>query len=529
VSKITAYGTSGTDYDFFFFNEENEVWDGMAAFVAWNDANYALYRCAAAEVGATGAFYRDYYPNGSVRWELREQSGTLGGSVVADRGTLTAPIDYDSLVNPQRIAGQDPIVFPTTFLSGNTGGRTFSQTGINATVARQKASITRIRFYTYTAIYEGQIKFLVFRGGVKVAETQLFDVPEGNTPAPRIFDLSTPLLVEQGDHFGVYHICVDNNDTLMGVATSVGSVIKYAAGDLSAEASLTSTTSDFAFLMEFVGEGPELCVTGDSIAEGSGNGAAKFYGHFQDAVAFGGASSSEMGYWVAKLLGNITYQNLAKGNQTFAWVLSTGIPACVAAAPDKILIHCGVNDVNTSRLWSAVESDLDAIRLLVPLTTELFIDEILPWTNGDTDEQALTIRTFNTNLATWCQANSATLILCHDAMGQVRTATGELDDLLADYDQDGVHLTTAGLYALARLQAGAMGNAGQALTLQKTIETNQVAKADQVVEAITGGYELAVKSKGTGTEILPRKRVKQLDGSNLTSFVTQAVGGYVEE
>jgi hypothetical protein len=75
---------------------------------------------------------------------------------------------------------------------------------------------------------------------------------------------------------------------------------------------------------------------------------------------------------------------------------------------------------------------------------------LLPWTNGS-DGQAGTVRTWNANLAVWCAANGAHLIECHDPMGQVRISTGELDDMKTAYNQDGVHLSTVGVDALAQI------------------------------------------------------------------------------
>lgn len=136
----------------------------------------------------------------------------------------------------------------------------------------------------------------------------------------------------------------------------------------------------------------------------------------------------------------------ALGNQTYAWVLSTGVPNAIAAGAESILIHCGVNDVSTSRTWGQIESDLDDIKALLT-GQELFISEILPWTNGSDAENA-TIRTFNTNFAVWAAANGVTLISTHDQVGQIRVSTGELDDLKTIYDLDGVHLTAGGYFTL---------------------------------------------------------------------------------
>jgi lysophospholipase L1-like esterase len=81
------------------------------------------------------------------------------------------------------------------------------------------------------------------------------------------------------------------------------------------------------------------------------------------------------------------------------------------------------------------------------------ISEILPWTAG-TDANAATIRSFNGSLATWCAANGATLVLCHDTMGMIRASTGEIDDLNTAYDYDGVHLTATGVVKMAQIIKG---------------------------------------------------------------------------
>jgi hypothetical protein len=120
----------------------------------------------------------------------------------------------------------------------------------------------------------------------------------------------------------------------------------------------------------------------------------------------------------------LEYQNHAGAGTTYAWTLATGIVSAIAAQPSAILI--------------------------LVTTPQLLIAEILPWTAG-TDDQAATLRTWNTNLAAWCAANSATLIPCHDAMAKTRVSTGHLDDLATAYDDDGVHLTQAGVDAYAAI------------------------------------------------------------------------------
>jgi len=55
-----------------------------------------------------------------------------------------------------------------------------------------------------------------------------------------------------------------------------------------------------------------------------------------------------------------------------------------------------------------------------------------------------------------------------------------------------------------------------------------IAEADQRFVLDTGIYKLAVYEKGTATEILTRKNIKQLNGSNMTDPATQILGGFQE-
>lgn len=78
---ITANGASGTSHDFYFFNSAGEVWN-TAAFVAWSDADYATYRVAATELGASGRFSLSTPPTGATSYEMRVRGASLASSYV---------------------------------------------------------------------------------------------------------------------------------------------------------------------------------------------------------------------------------------------------------------------------------------------------------------------------------------------------------------------------------------------------------------------------------------------------------------
>lgn len=288
------------------------------------------------------------------------------------------------------------------------------------------------------------IKFKLFRkNGAAydfVSETQTFVV---SSPGTITFDLTAPMACIPGDIVGYY---ISGG---VKVGAKAGGLTRYVVADVIGSSAFGTTSANTSNLIA-LGISPYLVVTGDSIAEGYPG-----YESFYDTGPTGFTPTNDPATILRNLIngsqiGGFETQNHGDGGRTFSWIVTTGIVSALATLPGAVLIQCGVNDVNTGRSWAQVEANLDSIRSLVPATTRLYIREILPWTNGD-DAQAATIRTWNASIATWCASNNATLIVCHDAMGQVRISTGEIDDLLAAYDQDGVHLNLAGYTALAAI------------------------------------------------------------------------------
>ncbi|MCD0459112.1 SGNH/GDSL hydrolase family protein [Roseiconus lacunae] len=343
----------------------------------------------------------------------------------------------------------------TSVSEGTSGsGRTFWQDG-NIQRIRRSGFISQIRLQTAATHDVGALARLkIMRAGTVVETSETFKLTDDATTSQTI-ELVSPVPVEVGDVVGIYIADVGSGVASgLTLTTDAGQSVKFATGEIADDSSAT-TLAGYSLNLAVYGTGPKLAITGDSIAEGH-NGPTDYHGFFHSGNVPGGNEASEIGYAIKQILGaSYGYENHARGSQTFAWVRSTGIPSAIDSRAKSILIHCGVNDVAQGREWSAIEDDLDAIRDLVPSTTALFINEILPWSDGS-DGQAATVRTWNANLATWCAANDATLILCHDAMGQTRGTTGELDDLLTAYDQDGVHLTEAGVSAIAGIIAAAI-------------------------------------------------------------------------
>ena len=77
TNETVAYGSTGTNHDYNFYNDDDEVWNG-SAFVAWANADYVSYRIAATELSGSGRFYPSTTaPALTTSYELRERGASL--------------------------------------------------------------------------------------------------------------------------------------------------------------------------------------------------------------------------------------------------------------------------------------------------------------------------------------------------------------------------------------------------------------------------------------------------------------------
>lgn len=363
-------------------------------------------------------------------------------------------------VNPWRMptssrvqfAGVDSSTFANNGeLNGGAGGLTMISGVLNER-CRQHGHIRQVQAFIISPGAAGkQIKFKVFRpNGLNydfVSESE--KITPTLTGATETFDLAYPMACQPGDVLGVWIEADNVPKVAIAAVTIVGAnSIRYTAGDILGTEAFGSTINNLAICIEGFGISPYLAVTGDSIGEGQ----TAWLSHYDAGPA--GTLTSEPWYILRSKIPQVfQYQNHCRGAQTYTWVDNVGFVSAEATGAKTILIVCGVNDVSAARAWADVDANLDSIKVQFAASTaakKLLISEILPWTAGS-DAQAATIRTWNANLAAWCTANGATLVPCHDVLAQVRGSTGELDDLLAAYDLDGVHLTVAGYTALAAI------------------------------------------------------------------------------
>ena len=107
MPQFVGIATSGVNHDVFAYNASGAVWNG-SAYVAWVDGNYATYRIAATEKGASSRFEATL-PAGAARWELRKRAGTLAASTV----------EWEEAV-PYTGAGSGAFVYTVTVTTNGT-------------------------------------------------------------------------------------------------------------------------------------------------------------------------------------------------------------------------------------------------------------------------------------------------------------------------------------------------------------------------------------------------------------------------
>jgi lysophospholipase L1-like esterase len=353
-----------------------------------------------------------------------------------------------------KIAGQVPVGGPLTFLSdsgvsGGGSGRTFADV-TPAHRIRQHGPVNAFDFVPSAfSIDPNNWKFKMLR----FAGTDVVQTGEGAiftkaypAPSPAVVHrhvLGTPIAALPGDVPGVWLL---NLNGLKG-ENGAGYSTRYASGDLTTLAA-GDEAAGYTIDIRPLGPSPFLAIIGDSIAAGHGT---PFYQPFLDN-GIGGDPAGDPAKHLRDAIPNLTWQNFARGSSGWAYALAH--VADVAAVQSRaVLVHTGVNDL--ARLWSAVEADMNAFKAGLWSGSKLFVDEMLPYTGGSDAENA-TIRTRNALTATWCAANGATLIACHDPMGQLRTSTGHLDDLKTAEDADGIHQNAAGKAALAAIWLAAL-------------------------------------------------------------------------
>ncbi|MDD5041488.1 MAG: DUF2341 domain-containing protein [Candidatus Peribacteraceae bacterium] len=327
---------------------------------------------------------------------------------------------------------------------------------------RQNGSITRVRLYTKLTASMTGFYIRIWR-----KDGATYDlVGTSNNIASQLaadqystIDLSTPITgVQEGDYYG-YRIEAGG---AFYARTSQTGVTTYAITN--------STPSDTDFDWEgqtaFAGtvlpielymQAPQIVGIGDSIMSGAPNHAA----YLVSSLTTSNPSTTILAN--LSTLTGYTYQNMGVGGQTTTSIASRFSADVLNLKPRVVVSEGGVNDINGGgskttfiNNWTAM---LDAAEADSAVTRVLVL-KILPWTNGTTT-QMQTLDDWNASLATLAAGYSKAVVVdVSSYVGQFRVGgdPGNLWDIQAAYDADGVHFTAAGYAQIAQALADAIVN-----------------------------------------------------------------------
>lgn len=370
--------------------------------------------------------------------------------ILKSRGSLSSLVlGYQSAVDYAHAGGLEAALFSQdTVLNcgANLGGITVIDKAILRRV-RQDGFIYRATVnHRLVAGANDQIKFKVFRlrAGTydMVGQSEVFAIPAGGT---QTYTFTNPIPCLVGDYIGFWTNHAADNLPEVSIKASAGNNIGYVFDeDVTTTNVFAAEVGNFSINLDFFSYRPYICGTGDSIMAGWSNRQSWY-------DSFSGPVTGDPLYQLQLILAHLRYQNHAKGDTTWDWVRTTGAVSALLAKPRYLIAHAGVNDIEHDVVWADVLSDMDdVLSQCVAAGVTMLLPEILPCTNFN-DARAAIVRTFNSNYAAWCAANSVMLISMHDQFGKIRVSTGELDDLADAYNDDGTHLTAAGKLLQAAL------------------------------------------------------------------------------
>lgn len=362
--------------------------------------------------------------------------------------------DWQTTGDPVLVGGRPSSLWVNS--SADSADRTFMMPKFSC---RQKTTITHIRVRLFQFNGDNPYKLKLFRYNYNTSVYDFLSESEFHPAAvgDQYCALDTPINCEMADTPAIY-VPASNSVRIQDTKTIIG-CLRSSNGDINT-ANAFSTVNNYPMHFELFGYRPYLSITGASTQMGANGGAnnnwygSQFNGTLgtNSVTVPGGNPLSEIWSRLQSRIPTLRYQNHALSTNTFAWGLSTGVPAALAVHPKVLIVGFGLNDITEGRTWEAIEADLDAIKVLFDASTaeKLFLMEMQPRT-GETDAYNATLRQFNANFKTWANNNGARVIELHDEVGQIRLSSGEIDDIKPEYNQDGVHLTHAGVDKFAEI------------------------------------------------------------------------------
>ncbi len=332
---------------------------------------------------------------------------------------------------------------------GGLTGRWFFTYGHQYRI-RQNGTVSQVKVYIppATAITTLKIQIWRFDGSSFDLVGESENIASGlTTSQTNTVTLSSPITgVQEGDYYAYQVDASGTGQNVLATRTSVSGVTTYYSESEPTSSNFTWTSqtavAGSVVPIELFMTPPQVVFIGDSIIAGHNN----HYSYIESLAVSDTTSTIE--YQFSTLAGGRSYQNYGIGSQTTANI-SARFSDVLALNPAVVVIEGGVNDiansVSQSTFIANMTSMLDAAQADSNVRV-VYVFKILPWTNGTT-VQMQTRDTWNAALETLVDGYSkAHIVDASSYVGEFRAGgdVGNLWDMQAAYDEDGVHYTAAG-------------------------------------------------------------------------------------
>lgn len=375
-----------------------------------------------------------------------------------------------------------------------------------------------------------------------------------------------PVFAQMGDRFGLEFNNTSNGASFTGFRMHVGSnTSKSVMRNIRKASAITvNSSNNFSALgAENVTIGcrplmhpPVVAIGGHSFWAGGGSAQATAPPYADTATSPNYDPSVDIAPIVRDLLG-VSVVNLAEGGSRLreigsdgkGWIGSSGLAAQMLAdaRPAVMLFDTSYSDTNYNA-DTDINDELvvDALDRLLAMCDKyncelVLVESPLPDINNGTASQTKHLRNIEL-YRRWAGRNGIAWIptiwrLCRNADGDALSTTRSIyrptEDGIDSYgDADTVHLSPEGRQAAAHALVQGFRNRRQIgpPTGVAVEDITKFAEADQQFVLSGGVYVMRLYERGTTTQLVPDKAVKQIDGTSaLTDFSTQTFGGILEE
>lgn len=375
-------------------------------------------------------------------------------------GYFQGSVQIGSLLNPQTLLERNADIVVESFYSDITTsanltagipGRGYCNIS-NLTKVRQNGNIVKVQFYWGLVNKPAELYLQVWRFNGTTYDL----VGEENIIASLVsssvndITLATPILAQEGDHLGIWSTNIDGGGACWSGITGQ----PFTSNRFATMAKPTTpfdynskTAGTFVIPIKVYTQAPLVVGIGDSVVAGH----PAHYSFIENSLTVDLPNS--IFYQLKEIDANYVYQNMGIGSKTSTQIAARFAADVVALKPKIALIQGGVNDIaggviDKATFLANYTAMLDACvaASIVPV-----VFKIIPWTNGTTAQMRIR-DDWNADLAALVATYEGAICIDFDStLGQFDPTgdAGNLWDIKAAYDADGVHPNLAGYTAMA--------------------------------------------------------------------------------